>query len=638
MMSKLEKVLDDCLTRLMNGEATLEDCLAKYPEHAAELSRLIMAAGKLGPGRDIRTSPQFRNQARAQLMSHMRAHPRRPQAKWQRSLSLFQFGFLFRRAFNVALGLAAIMMLFLTTGTVLAQTALPGDTLYGWKITSEQVLRKVHPDPLTVDLMIARRRADDLLRVMNGNDQAKALALAEYQESLAQLATYNDPAAQEAISELLLEQKTNWDGRQVVVPELDKMLETMIDDESESLPADEVQEAALELDYKVVAVEDRRITYALTITNSGPASPVDATFISSLSPIEQLVSSVDDTNCQMVDGSLTCLVSDLSPEKAYQQTFTTEIVEPCYSGSVTNTVRVVSTDNITINPDPRLVAKSDINLPLSDTARVIYVQSDPQTHSLGMLTGTANMISDNLHIRAAAPAWSPNGKSLAFFGVQGISELGGIYGQGNGVWVVDIVGTQAINPRQLMAQDHIKSLAWSPNGKWLAVEVGIPNLTHEIVIIDTQDGEQESRFPGEQPAWNPDSQNLIIKSCSTSCGLWQVDIDGHIGRQITFDSTDSYPAWSPDGQYLAFSSQQRHGNWEIYVLKLADQQISRLTNRVETDTTPAFGPCGQEIYLRTDYHGSWWITAITLDGEDEYTIKQGVGPTDDWGLARPAVH
>jgi len=635
-MSKLEKVLDDCLTRLMSGEATLEDCLAKYPEHAAELSRLIMAAGRLGPGRDIRPSLQFRNQARAQLIGHMRAHPRRQQPKWQRSLSLFQVGFIFRRAFNVALGLAAMMMLFLTTGTVLAQTALPGDTLYGWKITSEQVLRKVHPDPLTVDLMIARRRANDLLRVMDGNVQAKALALAEYQQSLTQLSTYSDPEAQEAISELLLEQKADLDQAQVVVPDLEQLLVT-IEDENELVPADEVQEAALELDYKVVAVEARQITYALTITNSGPASPVDATFISSLSPMEKLVSIADNSDCQMVDGSLTCLVSNLSPEEPYQHTFTTE-VDSCYSGSITNTVSVVSTDNITIKPDHRLAAASNIDLPLSNTARVIYVQSDPQTHSLGMRSGTANVINDQLHIRAAAPAWSPDGYSAAFFGVQGISELGGIYSRGNGVWVMDIVGAQARNPRQLMAQDHIKSLAWSPDGRWLAVEVGIPNLTHEIVIIDAQDGEQRSRFPGEQPAWNLDSRNLIIKSCSTGCGLWQVDIGGNIEKQITFDSTDSYPAWSSDGQYLAFSSQQRHGNWEIYLLKVADQQILRLTNRVGTDTTPVFGPCGQEIYLRTDHYGSWWITAMTIDGEDEYTIKEGVGPTNDWGLARPAVY
>jgi TolB protein len=189
-----------------------------------------------------------------------------------------------------------------------------------------------------------------------------------------------------------------------------------------------------------------------------------------------------------------------------------------------------------------------------------------------------------------------------------------------------------------MAQDHLKALDWSPDGAKLAVEVGIPNLPHEIVVLDAQDGQELSRFPGEQPAWSPDSRTLIIKSCSPGCGLWQVEIDGSPVKQITSNGTDSYPAWSPDGQYLAFSSLQRAGNWEIYWLRLADEHIFQVTDRPGTDTTPVFGPCGQEIYLRTDEYGSWWITAVKLDGSDEYKIREGVGPTNDWGLARPAVH
>ena len=89
---------------------------------------------------------------------------------------------------------------------------------------------------------------------------------------------------------------------------------------------------------------------------------------------------------------------------------------------------------------------------------------------------------------------------------------------------------------------------------------------------------------------------------------------------------------------MAFTSDKEEGNWEIYLLTLADNQLSRLTNRPGTDITPIFGPCGQEIYLRTDHYGGWRITVMKLDGSDETTIVEGVGATDDWGLARPAIH
>jgi hypothetical protein len=50
-----------------------------------------------------------------------------------------------------------------------------------------------------------------------------------------------------------------------------------------------------------------------------------------------------------------------------------------------------------------------------------------------------------------------------------------------------------------------------------------------------------------------------------------------------------------------------------------------------------FDSCSQEIYFRTDQYGSWWITAMKLNGEDEYKVQEGIGSTSDWGLARPAV-
>jgi TolB protein len=129
----------------------------------------------------------------------------------------------------------------------------------------------------------------------------------------------------------------------------------------------------------------------------------------------------------------------------------------------------------------------------------------------------------------------------------------------------------------------------------------------------------------------------VIKSCEPGCGLWLVDTQGKIQQQITNNGTDSYPAWSSDGHYLAFSASERDNNWEIYLLDWANDQLTRLTHRQGTDTTPVFGPCSQEIYLRTDQYGGWWITAMKLDGSDEYKVQEGVGSTSDWGLARPAV-
>ena len=141
------------------------------------------------------------------------------------------------------------------------------------------------------------------------------------------------------------------------------------------------------------------------------------------------------------------------------------------------------------------------------------------------------------------------------------------------------------------------------------------------------------------PAWSPDSQELVIKSCAPECGLWKVGFDGGGGELLTGDSTDSYPTWSSDGKYIVFTSRARTGDWEIYRLQLSTGETVRLTYRPGTDTTPTFSPDGLEIYLRTDTSGQGWrITALSVDGLSERVVADDVGPSDDWGLARPAVY
>ena len=200
------------------------------------------------------------------------------------------------------------------------------------------------------------------------------------------------------------------------------------------------------------------------------------------------------------------------------------------------------------------------------------------------------------------------------------------------MWQVDAKGG---NPRQLIAMDHIKNIAWSPNGDYLAIEVDPPGETAHISVIDSGSGEELYRFDGQQPGWGANNQQLIIKGCFSECGLWQTELDGGSKEQITFDSTDSYPAMSPDGQFLTFSS-SRDGNWEIYLMPWPDGEPHHLTDRPATDVTSVFGPDGR-VYLRTDHYGGWRITVVDQNGAGETTVVEGVGRSDDWGLARPAV-
>jgi hypothetical protein len=151
-MTEFEKVLQDCLHDLERGASNLDECLNRHPKHALQLKPVLLTHVALEHARAVRPSPAFKARVRAKLTLEMRAHPSKP----------VPFNFIFMR---LATSLAVIVLTLLVTGTVYAQSTLPGDAFYDWKLKSENVWRAVSPDPVGTDLAIADRRVAELIAV-----------------------------------------------------------------------------------------------------------------------------------------------------------------------------------------------------------------------------------------------------------------------------------------------------------------------------------------------------------------------------------------------------------------------------------------------------------------------------------------
>ena len=59
--------------------------------------------------------------------------------------------------------------------------------------------------------------------------------------------------------------------------------------------------------------------------------------------------------------------------------------------------------------------------------------------------------------------------------------------------------------------------------------------------------------------------------------------------RLTNSGTEHWPFWSPDGQWLLFSS-TRDGNAEIYIMDKNGEQVTNLTNLASQDKEPAWQP------------------------------------------------
>lgn len=207
MNDEFEAILETCVDDIAEGEASLEECLVRYPQYATELEPVLYTVTRLKSGRAIKPSPFLRGTIRAELNLAMKSSPP-PKSR----LPLF----FWRMALNMAVLLFALIM----TNTVFAQGALPGESLYNWKLASERVWRVVSIDPVGTDLQLSNRRISEYVAV-SSDETRRARVLVSYNELLTRFQSDGDDRDQQRILVVLQSQRDSLHKVGLSIPELD---------------------------------------------------------------------------------------------------------------------------------------------------------------------------------------------------------------------------------------------------------------------------------------------------------------------------------------------------------------------------------------------------------------------------------
>jgi len=155
---------------------------------------------------------------------------------------------------------------------------------------------------------------------------------------------------------------------------------------------------------------------------------------------------------------------------------------------------------------------------------------------VGSAGGPVRRLTRGLGGEAANPAWSPDGKLIAYdYRRPGFSS--------REIWVVDVEGS---HPRLVTSLPAVSTLpSWSPDGRRIAFNSNIRGGHYEIYSIG-RDGralrrETKSAINTIDPAWSPDGKEIAF---SRDGAIWTVDRAGH-ERKLTSAGNDSTPAWRP---------------------------------------------------------------------------------------------
>ncbi len=193
---------------------------------------------------------------------------------------------------------------------------------------------------------------------------------------------------------------------------------------------------------------------------------------------------------------------------------------------------------------------------------------------------------------------------------------------------LEVADSDGHNPQTIMSSnDPIMSPAWSPNGRKLAY-VSFENRRTAIYIQELATGRRErvAGFEGinGSPAWSPNGRSLAMTlSKGGNPDIYVLDLSSRNLRQVTNHfAIDTEPAWSPDGRHIIFTS-NRGGNPQIYRVSATGGTAVRVTFQNDYNGRASYAPDGRSILCVTRIDGSFRIGLLDLKSGIMRSLSNG---------------
>jgi TolB protein len=252
----------------------------------------------------------------------------------------------------------------------------------------------------------------------------------------------------------------------------------------------------------------------------------------------------------------------------------------------------------------------------------------------------------NDFIPASQPAWSPDGKMLAFasrYNQNGSSQIYTVNADGSNLQMITSMDGNNFHP------------TWSPNGKQIAILHNYTEFGSDIYIISAfaSNVENDQNYFNltnsdatgiyDYPEWSPNGKQIAYQAFwENNWEIFAMNADGSSEPvQLTQAKNQEnewsiQPAWSPDGKQIAFAS-NRNGNWDLYLMSNKGGSPKPLTRDEVYDGLPDWSPDGQLIAFSSNRDGILQIYLMAKNGSEIRLLTKMPGESTeaDWRPSLP---
>jgi TolB protein len=206
-----------------------------------------------------------------------------------------------------------------------------------------------------------------------------------------------------------------------------------------------------------------------------------------------------------------------------------------------------------------------------------------------------------------SPAWSPDGKSIAYVSFESQKAV---------VWAQDI----ASGKRRMIAnfRGSNSAPAWSPDGRSIAATLSRDGNS-QLYLLGVN-GEDPRRLTSSsaidtEPVFAPDGRSIyFVSDRGGGPQIYRMPAGGGAVERVTFNGNYNIsPSLSPDGRLLAYVNRNGNG-FRVMVQELAGGGTQAITDTSE-DEHPSFAPNGRMIVYATRSQGRDVLMTSTVDGK-----------------------